>query len=44
VLIAKIRSCKKLEDDTDLKLKRLNESHLSFSDADSLCSHLKGIA
>ncbi|PSN33251.1 Regulation of nuclear pre-mRNA domain-containing protein 2 [Blattella germanica] len=40
-LINKIRSCKKLEDDTDLKLKRLNESHLSFTDTDALRSHLK---
>ncbi|KAJ9576042.1 hypothetical protein L9F63_007142, partial [Diploptera punctata] len=40
-LINKIRSCKNLEDDTDLKLKRLNESHLSFSDADALRRHLK---
>ncbi|XP_069682453.1 uncharacterized protein [Periplaneta americana] len=41
LLMEKIRSCKKLEDDTDLKLKRLNESHLCFTDADALRTHLK---
>nr|CAD7431088.1 unnamed protein product [Timema monikensis] len=42
LLIAKVRACMKLENDTDLKLKRLNESPLSFSDAEALRSHLKG--
>lgn len=40
-LFVKIRSCHKLEDDTDLRLKRLNETHQSFTDADALRKHLK---
>ncbi|KAK7865117.1 hypothetical protein R5R35_014647 [Gryllus longicercus] len=40
-LINKIRSCRKMEDDTDVKFKRVKDSHLSLSDADALRSHLK---
>ncbi|XP_075215420.1 regulation of nuclear pre-mRNA domain-containing protein 2-like [Lycorma delicatula] len=40
-LISKVRSCKTLEDDTDLRLKIVNESHLQLSDADALRSSLK---
>ncbi|XP_046403412.1 regulation of nuclear pre-mRNA domain-containing protein 2 [Ischnura elegans] len=41
ILIEKIKSCKECEDETDLLLKKLNDSHLSLSDADALRASLK---
>lgn len=41
-LISKVRSCKTLEDDTDYRLKIVNENDLCLSDADTLRSSLKG--
>lgn len=40
-LITKIRSCKVLEDDTDLRLKIVNDNELCLSDADALRCSLK---
>ncbi|KAG8222834.1 hypothetical protein J437_LFUL010346 [Ladona fulva] len=41
ILIEKIKSCKECEDETDMLLKKLNDSHLSLSDADALRASLK---
>ncbi|XP_071444475.1 uncharacterized protein [Hetaerina americana] len=41
ILIEKIKSCKECEDETDLLLKKLNDSHLSLSDVDALRASLK---
>lgn len=42
MLYDKIRHCKRLEDETDLTLKTLNECHLDVNDIDALRAHLKG--
>ncbi|XP_066908038.1 uncharacterized protein [Halyomorpha halys] len=42
VMYSRIRSCKELEDDTDVKLNTLNESHISFTDIEKLQNSLKG--
>lgn len=42
VMYSRIRSCKELEDDTDVKLNTLNESHISFTDIEKLRNSLKG--
>lgn len=41
IMYSRIRSCKKLEDDTDLKLKILNESPLPLTNIDQLRKTLK---
>lgn len=43
-LIDKVRSCKILEDDTDLKLSILKKSPLELTDVDALRNNLKGIS
>lgn len=40
-LVNKIRQCTSLENDTDICLKYIHESHLELSDADALCASLK---
>lgn len=41
-LVDKIRGCKLLEDDTDLRLKHIKDYPLDLTNADTLRSSLKG--
>lgn len=41
-LVNKIKQCSVLEADTQMKLKKIHDSHLELSDADALCANLKG--